>query len=588
MNILGIHDGKDAGVALVVDGKVLFAANEERYSRQKTHFGFPFLALQKLFQHTGLEASDVDRVTVGVEAMVEKSGAAYCYEAEPRLHQKVYSTLSHRPGGVTDSRIATHGAPRLLSLMTQSKEELNQNLRTAGIRAPVCYLNHHLAHAASAYYTSGRQVALVITSDAGRDAISGGIYVARDGKIDNKKTFSKTNSAGMFWQIITQLCGFDPERHGSKITSLAAYSDGEEAYRILGQIYRYHERTGGLENVHRLAYRETFEYMREKAGHLDIEELSSGAQRILEEAFLETARRACERYGLSHVVLAGGTFANVRLNQKILALPGVESAYVHPHMGDGGMAVGSALLQAARGGDAHPHELRDVYWGDDWNDGAIRAELERTHGIRWRRLDDPADAIADHMARHMVVGLFHGRMEYGPRALGHRSILAEPDDPTMIHWLNKRLSRSEFMPFAPVILEEEAPKYFEDFDAAAYAARFMTICVDCQALCKEKAPGIVHRDGTARPQAVSAHGDAYTHRVLRAYQEKTGLPLAINTSLCRHEEPIVGTPFDAIHELKRNVIDVLYLDHYEVKLRTSLRAGHELPDGPRRQPEARA
>jgi carbamoyltransferase len=564
LNILGIHDGRDAGVALVVDGRVVFAANEERYSRQKMHFGFPFLSLQKLWQHTGLEAKDIDHVTVGFEAMIEQSGDAYDYEAEPRLHMKVYSALTRTLGGVMDTKAATFGALQVLKLLSQNKVELRQNLNNVGITAPVHFFNHHLTHAASAYYTSGRDEALVVTSDGGGDAIAGGIYVARDGKIDNKSTFSKLNSAGIFWEIITQLCGFNAERHGGKITGLAAYADGEEAYRILSKLYGYNTRTGGMENLRKLAFRDAFEYVRSQAGHLGIEELSSGAQRILDETFVQTVRDAVERFRIPHVALAGGTFANVRLNQKILEVPGVESVYIHPHMGDGGTPVGSALLMAAQNGGVRPHELNDVFWGDDWSDTAIRAELERSHGVRWRRLDDPADAIGSALAQKKVVGLFHGRMEYGPRALGHRSILAEPNDPSMMDWLNRRLSRTEFMPFAPIILEEEAPRYFENFAVSAYASRFMTICLNCTPLCKEKAAGIVHRDGTSRPQSVRQDADPYTVRALRAYHQRTGLPLAVNTSFNKHEEPIVGSPADAIGGLKHQAIDVLFLENYEV------------------------
>ena len=563
MNVLGIHDGNDAGIALVVDGRVVFAANEERYSRQKMHFGFPFLALQKMSQFTGVEPKDIDHVTVGFEAMVEKSGEAYDYEAEPRLHQKVFSALTRTLGGVMDTRAATYGALQVLKLMSQNKAELRQNLTNRGIEAPVHFFNHHLTHAASAYYTTDRPEALIVTSDGGGDATSGGIYVAKDGCIENKSSFSKLNSAGIFWEIITQLCGFNPERHGGKITGLAAYADGDEAYRILSQIYGYNSRTGGMENFKKLAFRDAFEHVRSKAGHLGIEELSAGAQRVLEETFVQTVRDAYARYKIPHVLLAGGTFANVRLNQKLLEVPGIESVYVHPHMGDGGMPVGSALLFSAQNG-AKPHSISDVYWGDDWSDTAIRAELERAHGVQWKRHDNPADAIGSAMAAKKVVGIFHGRMEYGPRALGHRSILAEPTDPTMMEWLNRRLCRTEFMPFAPIIIEEEAPNYFKNFAASEYASRFMTITTDCTPLCKEKAPGVVHKDGTARPQSVRRETDPYLHGALRSFQKQTGLPLAINTSFNKHEEPIVGSPADAISELKRSGVDVLFLENYEV------------------------
>ncbi len=567
MNILGIHDGKDAGVALVVDGRVVFAANEERYSRQKLHFGFPFLALQHLKRHTGIELRDIDHVTVGFEAMVEDSAADYDYAAEPRLHQKVYSALTRHLGGVMDSRVATYGALQVLKLLSNNKETLKKSLAEVGLHAPVRFFNHHLSHAASAYYTAGKRQAIVITSDGGGDAISGGIYLGRDGEITNQSTFSKLNSAGIFWELVTQLCGFNPERHGGKITGLAAYADGGKAYSILSEVYGYNKRHGGMENRKKLAFRDAFEYLRDKAGHLDIQELSSGAQRVLEESFVQTARDAFAKHGIPHIVLAGGTFANVRLNQKILDLPGIESVFVHPHMGDGGMAVGSALLMAAKHGASEPREINDVYWGDAWSDESVRTDLENTNGIHWVRHDDPAPVLAGYLADHKVVGVFQGRMEYGPRALGHRSILAEPTDRTMMDWLNKRLARTEFMPFAPIIVEEEAPKWFENFEAATYPSRFMTICLNCTPLCKEKAPGVVHLDGTARPQSVRRDVDPYIHKVLREYQKLTGLPLAINTSFNKHEEPIVGSPADAISELKRNAVDVVFIENYEVTVK---------------------
>ncbi len=550
-------------MALVVDGRVVFAANEERYSRQKMHFGFPHLALQKLFHYMGVEPAEIDHVAVGFEAMVGRPGAGYDYEAEPQLHRKVYSALTRTFGGVMDSKPAIYGSLQVLKLLSRNKAELKANLNDAGVTARVQFFNHHLTHAASAYYTSGRDEALIVTSDGGGDAASGGVYVGREGAIEHKSSFSKLNSAGIFWEIITQLCGFDPERHGGKITGLAAYSDGDEAYRILSEIYGYNARAGGMENHGKLAFRDAFEHVSARCGDFSIEELSAGAQRILEETFVNTVSDAHARYGLAHVLLAGGTFANVRLNQKILEIPGIESVFVHPNMGDGGIAVGGALLLAAQHGDARPYELRDVYWGDDWSDAAIRAELERSRGLQWRRLDDPSDAIGEAMASKKVVGVFQGRMEYGPRALGHRSILAEPTDTTMMDWLNKRLSRTEFMPFAPIVIETEAPRFFEDFARSAYPSRFMTICMGCTPYCKEKAPGVVHRDGTARPQSVREDTDRYTYDALRAYERRTGLPLAINTSFNKHEAPIVGSPADAIDELKRNSVDILFLENYE-------------------------
>lgn len=568
MLILGLHDGKDAGVALLEDGEVLFAANEERYSRRKLHFGFPFLTLERMQRHTGVRPGDVQAVTIGFEAMVENAEASYDYSAEPRLHQRVYSGLVRSLGPLMNTKLAAFGSLQLMKLLSQNKEALEQNLRNEGFTAPVHYLNHHMSHAASAYYSSGKDPVIVVSSDGGGDGISGGIYVGRGGKLTNETTFSKLNSAGIFWEIITQICGFNPERHGGKITGLAAYSDGEEAYAILSRLYGYCERTGGMENRGRRAFRDAFRRVRSQVEGLEIEELSSGAQRILDEVFVRTVTDAVARHGIRDVALTGGTFANVRTNLRIREIPGVESVFVFPHMGDGGIALGSAQLYLGRNGGMPRGEVRDVYWGDAWTEAQIRAELEGTKGIRWQRLDDPASAVADALSRKEVIGLFQGRMEFGPRALGHRSIIAEPTDTTMMDWLNKRLARTEFMPFAPIILEEEAPSYFVDFGGMRYPAQFMTICVRCTPLCREKVPGVVHIDGTARPQTVSRAVDPYLHGVLSRYRERTGLPLAINTSFNKHEEPIVGSPADAVSELKRGAVDVLFLESFEVHAET--------------------
>jgi carbamoyltransferase len=467
-------------------------------------------------------------------------------------------------GPLMNTDLAAFGSLQLMKLMSRNKAELRHNVSLAGIEAPIHFMNHHRSHAASAYYMSGKDTALVITSDGGGDGISGGVFIGRGGRLEGQTAFSKLNSAGVFWEIITQLCGFNPERHGGKITGLAAYADGKEAYRVLSDLFGYCARTGGMDNRGQRAFRDAFHLVRERAGGFGIEELSAGAQRILDEVFVMTVGDAVERYGIHDVALAGGTFANVRTNLRIREAPGVESVFIFPHMGDGGIALGSALLYHAEHEPLPAAEIRHLFWGDGWSEAQFRAEIEATPGIHSERLDDPAEAIAAALTRKQVVGIFQGRMEFGPRALGHRSILAEPTDATMMDWLNKRLARTEFMPFAPIILEEAAAQYFDDAAGSAYPSRFMTTCLHCTPLCTARAAGVVHLDGTARPQTVNRDVDEYVHRALTRYQAKTGLPLAINTSFNKHEEPIVGSPADALSELRRGAVDVLFLDRFRV------------------------
>ena len=288
------------------------------------------------------------------------------------------------------------------------------------------------------------------------------------------------------------------------------------------------------------------------------------AQKVLEEAFVTVVRAAIARTGIRDIALAGGTFANVRLNQKLAELPEVASIHIFPNMGDGGLAMGAAFLETARRMPMPRARFAHLYDGPVFGDADIRAAA-RAHRVELETLPHPDDFIARQLSEKRVVAVYEGRMEFGPRALGHRSILAEPTDPTMQDWLNKRLERTEFMPFGPMVLEEEAPTYFHDFARHAYPAKFMTICFNATDECRRKAPGIVHKDGSARPQAVNRSAQPLIHRALRRYQELSGLPICVNTSFNKHEQPIICTPDEAIAEFLRGGVDELVMERYRVR-----------------------
>ena len=565
MTVLGIHDGKDAGVCLVVDGKPVYAANEERFSRKKLHFGFPCLSLRNLLETTKVSPEDIDRVTVGFEAMVETEDyPIYCDIEDTTVFQKVFAGTTRLLGPVTASKAFVQASRQILSFISGNKQALHKTLKEFGITAPIEYVDHHRSHAASAYYTSGFEDALVITADGGGDGLAGSVYTGKSGKLDVVAEWPRVHSPGNFWFLITYICGFNPIKHGGKITGLAAYTVCEEAHQILSEFYGYDEEKLCFLNKKHLLFHDAYHTLKDALAGFTKEQIAYGAQKVLEETIVGVIKAAVYRTGQRRVALSGGTFANVRLNQKILELDNVDEIFIHPHMGDGGVAIGAALDYTTRTGGLLPQSIADVYWGNTVTNAEIRRTLSE-YPVRYEKLDDPSEAIADSLVRREVIGLFNGGMEYGPRALGHRSILAEPTDPTMMDWLNKRLERTEFMPFAPIILEEDAPLYFENFDAGRLPARFMTVCFDVTDFGKEMAPGIVHKDGTARPQIVNETTNEYVYKALKAYKEKNGLSLGINTSFNKHEEPIVCHPRDAIQELLRGGVDVLFLENYKVE-----------------------
>ena len=565
MNVLGIHDGKDAGVCLLVDGRPVYAANEERFSRKKLHFGFPFLALRDLMETTGVRPREIDRVSIGFKAMVETEDyPIYRDIDDATLIQKIFAGTARLLGPVTASRAFVDASKQVLAFLSSNKQVLQKSLREFGIAAPIEFVDHHRSHAASAYYTSGFEDALIVTADGGGDGLAGSIYTGRDGKLNALSEWPRVHSPGNFWFLITYICGFNPIKHGGKITGLAAYTVSEEAHRVLSEFYGYDPVNLCFVNKKHLLFRDAHVALRNALEGFTIEEIAYGAQKVLEDTMLGVMRAAVARTGLCRVALAGGTFANVRLNQKILELEGVEEIFVHPHMGDGGVALGSALDVTSRITGLRPYAIGDVYWGNAAPHRTIQKTLERSP-VTVSMMSDPADEIADALAEKKVIGLFNGHMEYGPRALGHRSILAEPTDTTMMDWLNKRLERTEFMPFAPIVMEEDAHLYFKNLDPGRLAARFMTVCFDVTDFGKGMAPGIVHKDGTARPQIVNPTYNRYVYDALKKHKQKTGLSLAINTSFNKHEEPIVCHPRDAVQELLRGGVDVLFVEDYRIE-----------------------
>ncbi|MCZ6633785.1 MAG: hypothetical protein O7G87_10285 [bacterium] len=565
MNVLGIHDGKDAGVCLLSEGRPVYAANEERFSRKKLHFGFPFLALHNLLETTGISPSEIDRVSVGFEAMVETEDyPIYTDIDDTTFLQTIFAGTSRLLGPVTETSAFVQASRHILSFVSKNKQYLKKGLREYGITTPIEFVDHHRSHAASAYYTSGFENALVITADGGGDGLAGSIYTGTGGVLEVLAEWPRVHSPGNFWFLITYICGFNPIKHGGKITGLAAYTPCEEAHRVLSKFYGYDPHKLCFLNKKHLLFHDAYRALKRALEGFSIEQIAYGAQKVLEDTIVGIAREAARRTGLRHLALSGGTFANVRLNQKILELDEVDEIFIHPHMGDGGVSMGSALDVTAREIGLEPFTFTDVYFGNTTDESTICKTLKK-YPVRVKKLDDPAEAIADCLVQKQVIGLFNGRMEYGPRALGHRTILAEPTDPTMMDWLNQRLERTEFMPFAPIILEEDAPIYFENFGAGRYAARFMTVCFDVTNYGKKMAPDIVHKDGTARPQIVNQTHNAYIYHALKHYKAKTGLPLGINTSFNKHEEPIVCHPRNAVQELLRGSVDILFIENYQVR-----------------------
>jgi carbamoyltransferase len=551
MIVLGIADNHDSGAAVVIDGRLVSAVNQERIDRIKQSGAFPWGAVDEALRKAGVIERQVDRIVFGTAftpsallraAPAEHHKARAHGQFSAALHAYIVYQSALRASGL--HTLEVDACRRILSRRLKARPFVKASLEL---------MDHHQAHAEGAYRTQPHPSCLVLTVDAMGDGTTATASLGRSGQLDQLWRQSGLASINTFYSRVTERLGFTPVRHEGKITGLAAYTQAPPA--LLEHFRaRVHFEAPGFSRESMSKRARPDDAFWSWVDRYSREEVASAAQQILEEAVVPFVSHWIDQTGQAHVAVAGGIFANVKLNQRIAAIPELQSLWVMPHMGDGGLAVGAALGSI----EATPTRLPDAYLGPSFSDKECKRALA-TAGIKRHAPKDAVAKVAKLLAKSKVIGRFSGGMEWGPRALGNRSILARPHDPSINDWLNQRLSRSEFMPFAPVVRIEDAQQYFLGTDTALDAARFMTVCFPTTPSFQSQCPAAVHVDGTARPQLVDAQSNPSLHALLGAVGELTGTPVLINTSFNLHEEPIVCTPMDAIRAFQGAALDALWL-----------------------------
>ena len=561
MIVLGITNAFDSGASLTIDGKTVAAANEERFSRRKQDDSFPWKSIEYVLSAGGVRASEVDAVTYGWSRDFDE------HKILPALSERVIRAVRQEPDSadVVVTRIRVE-----LERDQVRRDEMAGIARENGWADRLHVYDHHHAHAGSAYFGSPFDRALVFTGDARGDFRSATVHLGEGDRLVELDWRSSFDSMGFYYSIITFLLGMRPVRHEGKVTGLAAYGDPEKCIHIMRQMIGFTENTiyANVGRMFKPFFTDPPPALREALSHFSKEDVAAACQQHLEDVILAYIRRFLEEQKaagtpVDNICLAGGLYGNVKLNQRILALPGVRNVFVYPNMGDGGLCVGSTYNWLAENGHKIQRPIDTMYLGPSFTDEEIRKALE-AHKVPHRRLKDKVAETVDLLARGKIVGWFQGRMEFGPRALGARSILVHPTDPTVNDWLNKRLHRTEFMPFAPATTSALAPRCYVGWREDHLASRYMTVCYDCTPEFKKDSPATVHVDGTARPQVVFREDNPDYHDVIEGFHRKTGNLSVINTSFNEHEEPIVCFPDDAVRSYLNNNVDCLVIGNWYV------------------------
>lgn len=575
MRILGVTSESsgfhDSSVALVENGRITFAASEERYTRVKHDPSFPERSLQELFNVSGVHASDVDAVAVAWKRYNPFSG--FFQRSLWDVPLTVIRTLAAEPRETV--RYTLHNFARKKIVGSASR------LPEFGFdAAKIHYVSHHLAHAASSFRTSGFDSALSVNLDCfGPDNAgnlwSGSSFVCAGNEIKLLEHLPPPVSLGLFYSSVSVCLGFRFGDGEGKTMGLAAYGDRNKAYneiRIVAPRLDNGRWLGPpawsdfrlIDSPQLLFGTKWGRYVRNVIKRHNREDVAAATQRILEEELTKYFDRILASTGERSVVLAGGIFLNVTFNRLLAERPDVDRVFIHPFPSDGGTAAGAALEIAARLEDSLVnYELPSAALGTEYSPAEIMQAFSAFAGrIAIERSNSISEAAARLIANGEIVGWFQGRSEWGPRALGQRSVLGDPRREGTKERLNLLLkNRDWFMPFAPSILEESLHDYFEN----AFYAPFMTFTFKVKQSRARDVQQIVHRDGTARPNVVRRTVNPKYHALISEFRRLTGIPIVLNTSFNRHGLPMVNTPKEAVEHLLWGCIDSLAIDDFVVR-----------------------
>jgi carbamoyltransferase len=599
MNILGINFGHDAAATLIIDGKIIQSIEEEKISRVKQDFGWPENAIKVILEQNSLSPSEINCIAFGGNSFLElgTNEIRYRFSKLNSVKNKEYMDRILSYIGLPNDRFGDKN-------IGVFEEEVKKK---GFINAKVEFYNHHLCHASGAYYCSPFVPDLVITCDGHGDGESFNFYINDLAKgLSPIVINSHQVSVGAFYSCITQILGFRPTRHEGKITGLAAYGKPtrlvEDYMNLFGfkdgkmtrfpfdnldeqwSKYKLEDKLKLKEKINLttsesfigIDYTKRYEVLKARIQELSEgftkEDMAYACQKVAEQVVVrETVRVLNEFFKGTKVSigLAGGVFANVRINQMIYEMPAVSNVFIQPAMGDSGLSLGAAILAGIQfeslGNQTKNYVFSDTYLGPDYTNSISEFLNKIKDESVITEMKQPAKEIAQMLKDNLVVGFWHGSMEWGPRALGKRSMILNTFDRTVNDSVNKRLSRTEFMPFAPSIIDYMMKTYIPSYDASCPAANYMTITYDVAPEFHELLQAVVHVDGTARPQSVSKETNPYYYEIIDEFYKLTGCGAIVNTSFNAHEEPIVSSPESAYKALKEDRIDVLVLDNFLIK-----------------------
>jgi carbamoyltransferase len=567
--ILGIHDGHNCGATLTSDGNIVASISEERLTRTKNEVGYPRHSVEAVLKLAGISATQLDDVVY----------------ASLFMHSREHLTniADWYKVGLSDQRAekTRPGDYARIVFEQRRQERITEVCDHIGVAAKkVSFLEHHLCHAAAAYYTApnaadGRPV-LTLTCDGAGDNLAGTVSICRGNAIDRIAVIDRHASLGKIYSRVTLLLGMTPWEHEYKVMGLAPYADparAKEASQALHALLKLSEDGLAFDRAGELSTNYCYYYLRDAFEATRFDTVSAAVQEFTEAMLVQWVQNCIAQTRIADVVCGGGLFMNVKANMKIAALPELRSMYVMPSAGDESLSIGACLqtFYQRRGFvDRAASTLKHLYLGGSYTsaeaEAAIASHLAGAP-VDILQCEDVEPITAELLATGAIVARCCGDMEWGARALGNRSILTKADDFRAVDRINVAIKQRDFwMPFAPSIRSESAHRYFAD--PKGLNPRFMTFAFETLGDSRHEIVAASHpRDHTIRPQVVTRDANPRYHRLLSLFEERTGCGAVLNTSFNLHGFPIVQSPADAIDVFKRSGLTHLILNNHVISKR---------------------
>jgi len=564
MRVLGIHDGHNASICLIEDGIPKFAIQEERLVNEKNKSGFPRESIKLLFKSLNLKLEDIDKVALASthSSFIFASGEYFKRDPKKSLFRYQVKNMVKK-------------TPLYSAYKRKVRKQRLQHLLDIGFDSKkILFVDHHLCHAATAYFGSHfprDDKVLVLTNDGAGDGLCATVCIGEKGTLKRIAEVKESETLAGIYCLVTKVLGFKPLEHEYKLMGMAAYSSPmglERGYTIFRDLVSI-SKTNPLifewnssESISKLIskFQKDFNFTR-------FDWICAGLQKFTEEMLAQWVKSCMKETGLTRVALAGGIFMNVKANKRIMELNELEDLFVFPSCSDETISIGAAYHvynQCKRENNPDIQPLNHFYLGDEFSDDDTLEQIkkfEKEFSFKYKRIEDIEREIAFLLSENQVVARCKGRMEFGARALGNRSILADPSSLWCVREINMMVKKRDFwMPFAPVILKERQHDYF--INKKNLEAPYMILSFDTTENYNDFIAAVHQADLTARPQVIEKNMNPEYYLILKEFEKITGRGVLLNTSFNLHGFPIVRGPKEAIEVFRDSGLKYLALGNY--------------------------